>query len=214
MISWKKNPHGGLEIIGKQSNNELDPFAKCGKRKNLANLLGEIDLGDDEPLKFEILSSKKTTTGCLLCGVMAADKQCAAQMTGGKFHDFMARKEKIDDVVMTAFGFDQKYRSQFVFKITITRTNETSRAERAKLAIQTLREFKVGKEVISVAQQQMDAELCRSRSVTYDETKTLGLNEGMTVKSFSPFCCCFRSALCPYSLILTPSDSFSVHYTV
>merc|ERR1719295_1318680 len=171
MISWRMKTPSGIQ-------QELDPFAQCGKRKNLAKLLGEIDLGDDEPLKFEILSSNKMTTGCLLHGVMASNREGAAQISGGKFSDFMARKRQIDDAVMRAFGFDQQYRSQFAFKISISRMTATSRAERVKLAIQTLREFKVGKDVISEAQQQMDTQLYRSRSVTYDDRRTSGLNEG------------------------------------
>merc|ERR1719295_858364 len=178
MISWRmKTPSG---ITGEQNMTELDPFAQCGKRKNLAKLLSEIDLGDDKPLKFEILSSNKMTTGCLLHGVRASNREGAAQISGGKFSDFMARKQQIDDAVIRAFGFDQHYRSQFAFKISISRTTSTSRVERVKLAIQTLREFKVEKDVISVAQQQMDVQLYRSGSVTYDDRKTSGLNEGTT----------------------------------
>merc|ERR1719242_528079 len=179
MISWKKI-HGGLVMAGKKrKQKELDPFSQCGKRKNLAKLLGEIDLGDDEPLKFEILSSKKLSSGCLLHGVMASNKQDSAQITGGKFRDFMARKQKIDDAVMRAFGFDQRYRSQFVFNISITRTTTTSCSERAKLVIQTLRECGVNKSVINMVKQKMNKTMNRGTDDNDDE-KTSGPNSGRT----------------------------------
>merc|ERR1719242_932013 len=174
MISWKKRAHGGLEMIGKQKKEELDPFAQCGKRQNLAKLLGEIDIGDDEPMKFELLSSNKLTTGCLLHGVMASDKQGAAQISGGKFEDFMARKEKIDDAVMKAFGFDQQYQSQFVFNVQITRTASTSLAERAKLMMRTLREIEAPKTVIATMEQHVQQRLHRQNIPNDVEMAVMG----------------------------------------
>merc|ERR1719295_2585178 len=175
MISWREKAQSGM--IGEKKT-ELDPFSQCGKRKNLAKLLGEIDLGDDEPLKFEILSSKKTTTGSLVHGVMASSKQDAADFSGGKCSDFMARKQEIDEAVMTAFGWGPEYHRQFTFKISITRTIVTSRAERAKLVIQGLRELEVTKDVITAAQQQINEKM--HRNTIEDNEKTSGSNEGMT----------------------------------
>lgn len=60
---------------------------------------------------------------------------------------------------MTAFGFGLEFRRQFTFHIAITRTTSMSRAERAELAVDTLRDFKVPKAVVSAARKHMDKAL-------------------------------------------------------
>ena len=130
---------------------DLDPFAKCGRRKALAKLLGELSLDAEESEKFEILTSKKLEGGCLLHGVCTTDNSVAArarrQHTGSSFADFMSQKAKIQNAVLSAFRLNvPKYTQQFRFGVTISESTQSTRAEKVKLALSALKELNLTKE--------------------------------------------------------------------
>ena len=155
-ILWKKT----ARTLGAGTNDkELSPFSRCGRRSKLAQLLGRIDLGDAESLKFEVLTSTKLTSGCLLYCTMRSTQDAAVQVVGGKFDDFTARKQAIDDAVMRAFGFGPEYLCRFAFNIAVTRSTASSLEQRVKWTIATLIECKIPEDAISAIQRQMDSVL-------------------------------------------------------
>ena len=133
----------------------MDPFAKCGRRKALAKLLGELSLDAEESEKFEILTSKKLEGGCLLHGVCVTDNSVAArarrQAAGSSFADFMNQKAKIHNAVLSAFRLNvPKYTQQFRFGVTISESTQSTRAEEIKLILAGLKKLNVSKEDMAI----------------------------------------------------------------
>merc|ERR1719295_430770 len=152
-LSWTKkgdsSPTAALEAKS-VTKGDLNPFCQCGRRTALAIALGEINVVDGESMKFEILSSQKQQSSCTLCGVFLSENtvnaRARAQTEGDTFSNFMDREREIDEAVISAFDLDPVYCSKFIFTVKMTRSSSTSPEERAKLALDILREFKVSAE--------------------------------------------------------------------
>ena len=176
-LSWKRKLNSSstaaLESVSKRKN-DFDPFTECGRRKALGIALGEIHIAGDEPMKFEILSSKKQQSSCTLFGVFVAETtQTSARAhspraysEGDAFSKFMDKEQEIKDAVISAFGLDPVYCSKFTFTVKMTRSTSISPAERVRLVLDTLRDFKVPVNVVFVVRNHMNSSLRRNRKVT------------------------------------------------
>ena len=106
-LSWTKKgktpPTAALEAASVM-NGDLDPFTQCGRRKKLAETFGEINVIDGKTMKFEILSSKKQQSSCILSGVFVAEHtmnaRARAQTEGDAFSNFMDREREIKEAVI------------------------------------------------------------------------------------------------------------------
>ena len=177
-LSWNKRSNSPISV----SKKDLDPFSQCGRRKKLAKSLGEIAVVDDKPLEFEILSTKKQTSGCTLFGVFVADQSTNAMSRSDTFSDFMDREQEIKNAVMTAFGLKSDFGRYFAFRVSIARSTHTSRAERAKLAVDTLRDFKVPKGMVSAVRKHINAILDETeQKEEVDDEGDVGTIGGTTV---------------------------------
>ena len=188
-LSWKKkgsSSHTAVLEAASVTKGDLDPFTQCGRREALAIALGEINVIDGKSMKFEILSSQKQQSSCTLCGVFLSEHtvkaRARAQTEGDVFSNFMDREREIEEAVISAFDLDPVYCSKFIFTVKMTRSTATSPAERAKLALDILREFKVSAEAISTVESQIkraiDNETAIGRTTNAVEE---GKNIGITV---------------------------------
>ena len=144
------------------------PFTQCGRRKELTELLSQINVGNVKPLKFEITASQKDESRCTLYGVFIAEQtatsRARARTRGDVFESFMERERQIKEAVVRAFKLVPEYTNMFAFTVSITRTRSVTSTERAKLTVDGLRYFKVSKDVVSVVRQLM-AEVLKEEAV-------------------------------------------------
>merc|ERR1712228_979039 len=75
-ILWRRKgsvpPKGG-------SKKNADPFNQCAKRRKLAKVMSEMTVTDGNPMKFEILSTKKQTAGAIVFGVLKTEQNATTQ---------------------------------------------------------------------------------------------------------------------------------------
>ena len=163
LVSWKRKNFGqqaqhamALEKWTKRKNDGLDPFCRCGHRRYLSFLLTRC-ASNDGSLKCQVAASKKLESGCMLFGVFVSDPSVGARAVS----DFMrTQKQKVHDEVMKAFGFHPKYSDEFDFKVVI-RPTTSSCVEKAKLAMDALRDFGVPKPLRTQVQAHLDEALDR-----------------------------------------------------
>ena len=197
-LSWTKKGDSSLSApleATAVTKVKSDPFSQCGRRKALAKSLGEINVVDGESMKFEILSSQKQQSSCTLCGVFLSENtvsaRARAQTEGDSFSNFMDREREIEEAVIRALDLDPKYCSEFKFTVRISRSTAISPAERAKLALDGLREFKVPADVISMVKTQINKAMAARTDIDGAANIVEGGNSGgMTVKrcSFDSIC--------------------------
>ena len=186
-LSWTKqgnrSPSAPLEAAS-LTKNELDPFSQCGRRKALAEALGAINVFDGKSMKFEILSSEKQQSSCTLSGVYLSEHtvkaRARAQTEGDVFSNFMDRESEIEEAVISAFDLDPVYCSKFKFTVKMYRSTASSPEERAKLALDILREFKVSAEAISTVESQINRAIANETDVggrtnMVEEGNTIGI---------------------------------------
>ena len=163
LVSWKRKDYGQqaqhvmtLEKVTKRKNDGLDPFSRCGHRKYLSFLLTRC-ASDDGSLKCQVAASKKLESGCTLFGVFVSDPSAGARAVS----DFMrTKKQKVHDEVMKAFGFHPEYSDEFDFKVVMRPTTSSS-VEKAKLAMDALRDFDVPKPLRTQVQAHLEEVLDR-----------------------------------------------------
>ena len=200
-VSWRKQGDELIDALDEASRgkSDLDPLTQCGRRRKLAVLLGQINVGTPDPLKFEILSSSKHESGCTLSAVFVSEQTAStrarARSEGDIFARFLEQEEQIKEAVITAFELDPVYTEKFAFSVSITRTTSVSPAERAKLTVDGLRFFKVSKDVISAARQQMTVVL--SEMMEAEDAAKPELEAGGTVKRCT-FCFVIKMRECPF----------------
>ena len=154
LVSW--TPTGSPSAAGVwrkesvQPKGGLDPYNQCGRRNALGELLSEITLGNGETFKFEILASRKVDSGCLLFGTMVSSQDVANQ---GTFSEFMGKEAQISDAVISAFELDPVYCTKFDFKVTVSETTQTTRADKVQLAMDTLRDLDASPELMSLVRE-------------------------------------------------------------
>ena len=153
---------------------DLDPYYRCGRRKALAKLLGQItrDQDDAEAVKFEIMASVKKDGGCLLHGVCVTDYSVAVAARRESGHrnsvslsmsqqsvsmsastptlHFMAQQRKIEKAVFTAFKIGTELRDLYVFTVTVSEMAQSTREEEVKLVLSGLKRLKADKHTIKV----------------------------------------------------------------
>ena len=198
-LSWKKkgsSSHTAVLEAASVTKGDLDPFTQCGRREALAIALGEINVIDGKSMKFEILSSQKQQSSCTLCGVFLSEHTVKArardQTEGDVFSNLMDREREIEEAVISSFDLDPVYCSKFMFTVTMTRSTATSPGERAKLALDILREFKVSADVISMAESQINRAMANETDIgSNNSIAEVGNSGGLAVKR-----CCFDS-ICP-----------------
>ena len=186
LVSWKEKDSvadQGIERVPTlmaEEKKDLDPYYRCGRRKALAKLLGQItrDQGDAEAVKFEIMASVKKDGGCLLHGVYITDNSVAVAVRretmsarreslsrshsvsmsmnmASPMTEFMTQRNQIEKAVFTAFKLDQQFRDLYVFKVTVSEIAQTTRDEKVKLILNGLKDLKVSRKTMAAVKDEI-----------------------------------------------------------
>ena len=104
----------------------------------------------------------------------------------------MDREREIEEAVISAFDLDPVYCSKFIFTVKKARSISTSPGQKAKLALDILREFKVPTDVIFMVKTHFNGAIMFPTDISSTGIIAEGrISSGMAVKW-----CCFDS-ICP-----------------
>ena len=176
-LEWTKK---ALQIRP-ENDGDLNPFSRCGRRHLLAETLSKIHVSNDQPLKFEILSSEERSSSCVLYGVYVSEKNTGsrslqrASSGGDLFARFLEKEEEIKGAVMTAFGLDVDFVDHFKFDVAIARTLKVSPEEQIAMAIDTMRYFAVSPRVLSDVQKEMEEGMAAMEAAEHVDSEEGGM---------------------------------------